>query len=95
MPLSPGVQRKCVNEIKTVRITSSFTKLRFIALGKRKSENQSESSQVTSGMSTDEGQEKRQKKGKKLVKHRDRKRETKGKGMHGEMLPLYTICNIT
>ena len=50
---------------------------------------------VTSGMSTDKGEEKRKKKGKKLVKHRDRKRERKGKGMHGEMLPLYTIYNIT
>jgi len=46
-------------------------------------------------MSTDEGEEKRKKKGKKLVKHRDRKRERKGKGMHGEMLPLYTIYNFT
>ena len=47
-------------------------------------------------MSTDEGEEKRKKKRKKLVKHRDRKRpERKGKGMHGEMLPLYTIYNIT
>ena len=85
------------NEMKTVRMKSSFTKWCFITSGKRKSESESESEsiEVTSGMSTDEGEEKRKKKGKKLVKHRDRKRERKGKGMHGEMLPLYTIYNFT
>ena len=51
--------------------------------------------EVTSSMSTDEGEGKRKKKGKKLVRNKDRKRERKGKGMHGEMLPSYTICNIT
>ena len=85
------------NEMKTVRMKSSFAKWYFIASGKRKSESESESEsiEVTSGMSTDEGEEKRKKKGKKLVKHRDRKRERKCKGIHGEMLPLYTIYNIT
>ena len=45
------------NEIKTVRITSSFTKLILIALGKRKSESERESIEVTTGMSIDEGEE--------------------------------------
>ena len=57
------------NEIKTVKIKSSFAN--FIALGYRKSEIESESTDVTSGMSTDEGEEKKKKKGKKLVKHKD------------------------
>ena len=46
-------------------------------------------------MFSDEGEEKRKKKEKKLVKHNDRKRYRKGKGMHSDMLPLYTIYNIT
>jgi len=76
------------NEIKTVRITSSFAKSSFIALGTRKSESESDSIEDTSGMSTDEGEEKRKEKGKKLVKHKEKKRERKGKGMHSEILPL-------
>jgi hypothetical protein len=77
------------NEIKTVKIKSSFAN--FIALGYRKSEIESESTDVTSGMSTDEGEEKKKKKGKKLVKHKDMERERKGKGMLSELLPLYTL----
>ena len=77
------------NEIKTVKIKSSFAN--FIALGYRKSEIESESTDVTSGMSTDEGEEKKKKKGKKLVKHKGMERERKGKGMLSELLPLYTL----
>ena len=77
------------NEIKTVKMKSSFAN--FIALGYRKSEIESESTDVTSGMSTDEGEEKKKKKGKKLVKHKDMERERKGKGMLSELLPLYTL----
>ena len=68
----------------------SVAKLIFIALGKRKSESESESTEVTSGMSTDEEEEKKIQKGKKLLKHKDKKRGRKGKGMHSEMLPLFT-----
>ena len=42
-------------------------------------------------MSTDEEEEKRKKKGKKLVKHKDKKRERIGRGIHSEIFPLYTI----
>ena len=79
------------NEIKTVRIKSSFAELSFIPSGKRKSESESESTEVTSGTSTDEGEKTKQKKGKKLVKAKDKKRERKGKGMHREMLTLHII----
>ena len=76
------------NEIKTVKIKSSFAN--FIALGYRKSEIESKSTDVTSGMSTDEGEE-NSRKGKKLVKHKDMERKRKGKGMLSELLPLYTL----
>ena len=69
------------NEIKTVRIKSSYGKLIFIVLGKRKSESESQSIEVTSGISTDKGEEKKKKKGKKLVKHQDKKR--KGRVCYG------------
>jgi len=82
------------DEIKTVRITSSFAKLSFIALDKRKSESESDSIEDTSGMSTDEGEEKRKKKGKKLVKHKEKKRERKGKDIHSEMLPLPSFMHV-
>lgn len=82
------------HEIKTVRIKSSFAKLIFIALGKGKSESESESIEVTSGMSKDEG-ERRKKKGKKLVKHKDKKRDRNGRGIHSEMLSLYNTYTMT
>lgn len=59
-------------------------------LGYRKSEIESKSTDVTSGMSTDEGEE-NSRKGKKLVKHKDMERKRKGKGMLSELLPLYTL----
>ena len=43
-------------------------------------------------MSTDEEKEKRKKKGKKLVKHKGKKRERIGRGIHSEIFPLYTIA---
>ena len=43
------------------RIKSCFDKLSFIVQGKRRSGSESESIEVTSGMSTDEGEEKRKK----------------------------------
>ena len=82
------------HETKIVRIHQSFAKSIFIALGKRKSDSESESIEVTSGMSTDEEEEKRKKKGKKLVKHKDKKRERIGRGIHSEIFPLYTIYPI-
>ena len=83
-----------MNSRKTVKIKSSIARLIFIALGKRKSDSESESIEATSGMSTDEGEEKRKKKGKKLVKHKDKKRERIGRGMHSEIFSLYTIYRI-
>ena len=78
-----------MNSRKTVKIKSSVVRLIFIALGKRKSDSESESVEATSGMSTDEGEEKRKKKGKKLVKHKDKKRERIGRGIHSEIFLLY------
>ena len=74
---------------------SSVVRLIFVALGKRKSESESESTEVTSGMSTDEEEEKIEKKGEKLLKHKGKKRERKGKGMYNESLALYAICTIS
>ena len=51
-----------MNSRKTVKIKSSVARLIFIALGKRKSDSESASIEVTSGVSTDEGEEKRKKK---------------------------------
>ena len=70
-----------MNSRKTVKIKSSVARLIFIALGKRKSDSESASIEVTSGMSTDEGEEKRKKKGKRLVKS--------GRGIHSEIFLLY------
>ena len=82
-------------QIKTVKIKWSFAKLIATVLNKRKSESESESTEVTSGMSTNEEEEKREKTGKKLLKHKDKKRERKGKGMYNKWLPLYAFCTIT
>ena len=50
---------------KTVKMKSSVAKIIYVALGKRKSEGESESTEVTSGMSTDEEEEeKKNRKGK-------------------------------
>ena len=38
---------------------------------------------------------KREKKGKKLVKHKHNRRERKGKGVYNELLPLYAIYTFT
>ena len=64
--LSHARTRHCklpfMNSRKTVKIKSSAARLIFIALGKRKSDSESASIEVTSGVSTDEGEEKRKKK---------------------------------
>ena len=51
-----------MNSRKTVKMKSSVARLIFIALGKRKSDGESTSIEVTSGMYTDEGEEKRKEK---------------------------------
>ena len=82
--------------MKTVKTNSSSAKLIFVALGQKKSDSESESTEVTSGMSSDEEEEKKKKKRKKLLKHKVKKRERKGIGMHSKMLPpIYTIYTIT
>lgn len=79
------------NEIKTVRIKSSFAELSFIPSGKRKSESESESTEVTSGTSTDEGEKKETKEREKAGKSQGQEKGKKGKGMNHEMLTLHII----